>query len=88
MYGQQNYNVLMAYDNTIFDYYFRSKSITQAEVKQMKENRIWYKNDSPRKNRISAKQHYLNVARYVAGRSTNLHKYEHFKNYNTIVKSI
>lgn len=38
----------------------------------MKENRGWYISPSSPPRKISAKQHYLSVARYVAGQSTNL----------------
>lgn len=40
----------------------------------MKENRGWYISPSspPTTRKISAKQHYLSMARYVAGQSTNI----------------
>ncbi|XP_039299706.1 uncharacterized protein LOC120355411, partial [Nilaparvata lugens] len=40
----------------------------------------WYQSETPaQKNKISAKQHYLSIARYVAGQSTNLNCNEQYQ---------
>ncbi|RZF39380.1 hypothetical protein LSTR_LSTR000901 [Laodelphax striatellus] len=54
--------------------------VSQSTVRPLKENRIWYQTETPaQKNKISAKQHYLSIARYVAGQSTNLNCNEQYQ---------
>ncbi|XP_039285142.1 serine/threonine-protein kinase MAK isoform X2 [Nilaparvata lugens] len=54
--------------------------VSQSTVRPLKENRIWYQSETPaQKNKISAKQHYLSIARYVAGQSTNLNCNEQYQ---------
>uniref|UniRef100_A0A1B6D9I6 Protein kinase domain-containing protein n=2 Tax=Clastoptera arizonana TaxID=38151 RepID=A0A1B6D9I6_9HEMI len=50
-------------------------------LRSMKENQEWYRPQSPTpRQKISAKQHYLSVARYVVGQPTNfVNKEQHQK---------